>query len=83
LHTQIQEGCDVIHSEKFTGTNADRPEFNALLSKLETEDTLVVTKLDRFARSTVDAIQTVKQLSLCLFLSFGGLSDIKKPPLRS
>ncbi|EOP59344.1 hypothetical protein IIW_04899 [Bacillus cereus VD136] len=29
---------------------------------LETGDTLVVTKLDRFARSTVDAIQTVKTL---------------------
>lgn len=33
-----------------------------LLSKLQTGDTLVVTKLDRFARSTVDAIQTVRSL---------------------
>ena len=56
------EGCDVIYSEKFTGTKADRPEFVALLSKLEAGDTLVVTKLDRFARSTVDAINIVRQL---------------------
>ncbi|MFC0561953.1 recombinase family protein [Halalkalibacter alkalisediminis] len=66
LETQIQalkkESCDVIYSEKFTGTKAYRPEFIALLSKLEAGDTLVVTKLDRFARSTVDVIQTVKQL---------------------
>ncbi|MGN7276155.1 recombinase family protein [Bacillus subtilis] len=56
------QGCDVIYSEKFTGTKADRPKFKEVLSKLEEEDTLVVTKLDRFARSTVDAINTVKEL---------------------
>ncbi|TDL77386.1 recombinase family protein [Rhodococcus qingshengii] len=66
LETQIQalknEGCDVIYSEKFTGTKADRPQFKEVLSRLEAGDTLVVTKLDRFARSTVDAINTVKVL---------------------
>ncbi|MDQ6598079.1 recombinase family protein [Bacillus salipaludis] len=56
------EGCEVIYSEKFTGTKADRPKFQEVLNKLETGDTLVVTKLDRFARSTVDAINTVKAL---------------------
>ncbi|MFE6377306.1 recombinase family protein [Bacillus subtilis] len=56
------QGCDVIYSEKFTGTKADRPKFKEVLSKLEEGDTLVVTKLDRFARSTVDAINTVKEL---------------------
>ncbi|WP_369900560.1 recombinase family protein [Bacillus manliponensis] len=66
LEAQMQtlkgEGCDEIYSEKFTGTKADRPQFRELLSKLQKGDTLVVTKLDRFARSTVDAIQTVKAL---------------------
>ncbi|MGD7021503.1 recombinase family protein [Rossellomorea vietnamensis] len=66
LEAQIQslehEGCDVIYSEKFTGTQADRPKFKELLTKLEKGDTLIVTKLDRFARSTVDAINTVKEL---------------------
>ncbi|WIY59008.1 recombinase family protein [Bacillus arachidis] len=66
LESQIQtlqkEGCEKIYSEKFTGTKANRPKFQELLSLLETGDTLVVTKLDRFARSTVDAIQTVKTL---------------------
>ncbi|KUP08077.1 resolvase [Bacillus coahuilensis m2-6] len=66
LEAQIQalehEGCDDIYSEKFTGTKADRPKFKELLSKLEKGDTLIVTKLDRFARSTVDAINTVKEL---------------------
>lgn len=66
LEAQIQalekEGCEKIYSEKFTGTKADRPKFKELLSLLKEGDTLVVTKLDRFARSTSDAIQTVKEL---------------------
>lgn len=68
LEAQLQalraEGCEDknIFSEKFTGTKADRPKFKEVLAKLEEGDTLVVTKLDRFARSTVDAINTVKAL---------------------
>lgn len=66
LESQMQalekEGCDEIFSEKFTGTKADRPQFRELLTLLKKSDTLVVTKLDRFARSTVDAIQTVREL---------------------
>ncbi|MGQ4668701.1 recombinase family protein [Metabacillus halosaccharovorans] len=66
LESQLQalenEGCDKIYSEKFTGTKADRPKFKEVHSLLKEGDTLVVTKLDRFARSTVDAIQTVKGL---------------------
>jgi DNA invertase Pin-like site-specific DNA recombinase len=35
---------------------------NNVQTKLEAGDTLVITKLDRFARSTEDAIQTIKSL---------------------
>ncbi|MGG0847903.1 recombinase family protein [Peribacillus simplex] len=66
LEAQIQElesvGCNKIFSEKFTGTKVDRPQFQELLVLLKEGDTLVVTKLDRFARSTTDAIETVKEL---------------------
>ncbi|MFF1990290.1 recombinase family protein [Bacillus mycoides] len=66
LEVQIQalqsEGCEVIYKEKFTGTKTDRPEFNKVLEALQEGDTLVVTKLDRFARSAVEGIQTVKTL---------------------
>lgn len=55
LESQItaleNEGCEKIYSEKFTGTKADRPQFKELLSILEAGDTLIITKLDRFARS--------------------------------
>lgn len=57
-----EHGAETIFSEKFTGTKKDRPEFQRLLAALAPGDTLVVTKLDRFARSTVDAITTVKEL---------------------
>ncbi|WP_179139792.1 recombinase family protein [Bacillus sp. CDB3] len=66
LESQIQmlekEGCEKIYSEKFTGTKFDRPKFQELLSVIENGDSLVVTKLDRFARSTEHAIQTIKML---------------------
>jgi len=66
LEAQVQalekEGCDVIYKEKFTGTRKDRPEFQKLLKELKEGDTLVVTKLDRFARSAVDGISTIKEL---------------------
>jgi DNA invertase Pin-like site-specific DNA recombinase len=55
-------GADVLYAEKFTGTKKDRPEFKTLLKVLKQGDTLIVTKLDRFARSTTDAILTVKEL---------------------
>ncbi|WJE84502.1 recombinase family protein [Bacillus sp. DX3.1] len=57
-----KENCDCVYSEKFTGTKTDRPEFQKLLSQLKEGDTLIVTKLDRFARSTVDGIHTIENL---------------------
>jgi DNA invertase Pin-like site-specific DNA recombinase len=55
-------GCEVIYSEKFTGTKVERKEFQKLLTTLKKGDTLIVTKLDRFARSTIDGITIIKQL---------------------
>ncbi|WP_223594999.1 recombinase family protein [Neobacillus bataviensis] len=66
LEVQIQalenERCDQIFSEKFTGTKRERPQFQEVLSLLKEGDTLVVTKLDRFARSAEDAIRIIKNL---------------------
>ena len=66
LEAQLQalekENCDIIYSEKITGRKADREKFKELLEKLETDDVLVVTKLDRFARSTSDAIKIIEEL---------------------
>ena len=55
-------GCQEIVQEAFTGKTMERPAFQALLSKLTAQDTLVVTKLDRFARTAIDGVQTVRNL---------------------
>lgn len=55
-------GCDRIVTEAFTGKTMQRPEFAKLVSCLQTGDTLVITKLDRFARTTIEGVQTIKNL---------------------
>ena len=52
----------VIINEQFTGTKLDRPIFSELLEKIQENDILVVSKLDRFARNTVEGIKVVEQL---------------------
>lgn len=48
-------GCDVIRAEKATGTSrTDRTELQTLLDFLRRGDTLVVTRIDRLARSIKD-----------------------------
>lgn len=55
-------GAQEIIKDTFTGTKIDRPQFAKLLAKLQSGDTLVVTKLDRFARTAVEGGQIVKEL---------------------
>lgn len=57
-----QAGCEVIYHDSFTGTKMERPEFSKLLALLGAGDTLVVTKLDRFARTASDGAKTVQEL---------------------
>lgn len=52
----------IIYQEQYTGTKTDRPIFNEVLRELKEGDTLVVTKLDRLARNTVEGIQIVEDL---------------------
>lgn len=57
-----KHGCTNIVEEVFTGTKTDRPKFTALLDQLQDGDILVATKLDRFARTAVEGVQTVQEL---------------------
>jgi len=57
-----ENGCSVIYRDSYTGTKATRPEFDKLLDSLKEGDTLVVSKLDRFARSTIHGATIVQQL---------------------
>ena len=55
-------GAQEIVSDSFTGTRMDRPAFTNLLSRLQAGDKLIVTKLDRFARTAVEGGAIVKAL---------------------
>lgn len=55
-------GATEIFVDSFTGTKIDRPQFDELIGKLKTGDTLIVTKLDRFARSVSQASDLITEL---------------------
>ena len=60
---QLKEaGCDEIILETYTGTKMDRPKFTKLLETLQPGDTLVVCKLDRFARTAREGLEVVEDL---------------------
>ena len=49
-------GCVKVYSEKVSGAQTDRVELTKLLRRLDTGDVLIVTRLDRLARSTRDLL---------------------------
>lgn len=55
-------GAVEVYTDSFTGTKMERPEFDKLLSRLSDGDTLVVTKLDRIARSATKGSELIQQL---------------------
>ena len=68
LDTQVAQltayGCQKIFHEKLSGRSLKhRTQFAALLDRVTMSDTVVVTKLDRFARSTQDALNTMATLA--------------------
>ena len=54
--------CDKMFKEKKTGTSSKRPQLQACLDYLREGDTLVVSRLDRLARSTLHLCQVADQL---------------------
>lgn len=66
IESQIKElqanGAEKVYQEKFTGTTKNRPIFTIVLDELNAGDTLIVTKLDRFARNTREALEIIQDL---------------------
>ena len=57
-----ENGAQEIFCDSFTGTKMERPEFDRLCAKLQSGDKLIVTKLDRFARSAVQGSEMIEKL---------------------
>jgi len=54
--------CDKIYQEKKSGASGKRPRLEACLEYVREGDTLVVTRLDRLARSTLHLCQIADEL---------------------
>jgi DNA invertase Pin-like site-specific DNA recombinase len=52
-------GCVKTFKEKVSGAKTDRPELAKVIRRLEPGDVLVVTRLDRLARSTRDLLNVL------------------------
>lgn len=55
-------GAQEVVEECFTGTTIHRPKFEALINKLASGDTLIVTKFDRFARTSSEGAILLERL---------------------
>ena len=56
-------GCTIIRAEKITGTKLEgRTELRTLLDFIRSDDVLVVTRIDRLARSIADLSGIVREL---------------------
>lgn len=67
LEEQVQQlmeaGAEEVKEETFSGRTTDRPVLSKLIAQLENGDTLMVTKLDRIARSAREGLNLVEDLA--------------------
>lgn len=56
-------GAEKVFTEKVSGAQTKRRQLEACLRQLKPEDTLIVTRLDRLARSTRDLLNIVERVS--------------------
>jgi DNA invertase Pin-like site-specific DNA recombinase len=67
-------GCARVFSEKESGAKTDRAQLAKAIAALTAGDVLIVTKLDRLARSTRDLLNTLDAIGK-VGASFKSLSD--------
>jgi DNA invertase Pin-like site-specific DNA recombinase len=73
--------CDRIFSEKVSGASAERPQLQRLLRILKPTDIVIVTRLDRFARSARDLLNLIELIrqKQAVFRSLAEAIDISSP----
>jgi DNA invertase Pin-like site-specific DNA recombinase len=57
-----EAGCERLFEEKVSGARRDRPELARLLDQLRGDDVVVVTRLDRLARSTSNLLEIAEAI---------------------
>lgn len=63
LETLKDNGCETIFCEKVSGANAQRDQLRKMVRSLKKEDTVIVTRIDRLARSTFDLFAIVHDIT--------------------
>jgi hypothetical protein len=56
-------GCERLFEEKVSGAKRNRPELEKLLSEIRAKDVLIVTRLDRLARSTAELLAIAERIA--------------------
>ena len=66
-------GCERVVQETASGAKTDRPMLAKMVASLKPGDILIVTRLDRLARSTIDLLKLLKAVGdhKAAFLSLG------------
>lgn len=59
----INAGADLLFTEKVSGANRNRPKLFEMLNSLTQGDLVLVTRLDRFARSTLDMLTLTEAIT--------------------
>ena len=55
-------GAAKIYLDSFTGVKTSRPELDKLLQEIQSGDTLIITKIDRIARTATQGFELVQSL---------------------
>ncbi len=73
---RLQEaGCERLFEEKISGARRDRPQLARLLDQLRQDDVVVVTRLDRLARSTGNLLE----IAAAIRAKDAGLQSLAEP----
>jgi DNA invertase Pin-like site-specific DNA recombinase len=63
VRTLTKAGCAKVFREVASGAKTDRSQLRRVLDQLDTGDVLMVTRLDRLARSTRDLLNTLAAIT--------------------
>ena len=63
INSLKEVGAKKIFSDVLSGTKNSRPELDKLLKIIQSGDKLIITKLDRIARSVIHGIQLIENFS--------------------
>src|SRR5271166_1214451 len=55
-------GCEKVLREKLTGTTADRPQLQKLITKLAHGDVVIIPAVDRLSRDTTDLLIIAREM---------------------